>query len=110
MYPDGADLAGGGLLHAILHTIPRCEPHGAIDMAVDCADRLFVLTAIGVQCVRSYGLIDVILALPSDARPLELAITDALYVRCEDGIYKRALCGISTTPADEKRRFVSYYD
>ena len=32
---------------------------GAIDMAVDHTDRLFVLTEMGIQCVRSFGLIDV---------------------------------------------------
>lgn len=47
------------ILHATLHTIPMQKVKGAIDMAVDHTDRLFVLTEMGIQCVRSFGLIDV---------------------------------------------------
>ena len=79
-------------------------------MAVDRADRLYVLTAIGIQCVRSYGLIDVILDLPDASKPLGIAVADALYVKTENGIYKRALCAVCTEDTEEKRRFVSYYD
>ena len=99
-----------GLLHATLHTIPGIYPKGAIDMAVDTADRLFVLTSIGVQCVRSFGLIDVILDLPDRAIPLEIAVSDALYVRTESGIYKRVLCEVCTKSDEQPRKFVSYYD
>ena len=99
-----------GLLHATLHTIPGIYPKGAIDMAVDTADRLFVLTSIGVQCVRSFGLIDVILDLPDRAIPLEIAVSDALYVRTESGIYKRPLCEVCTKSDEQPRKFVSYYD
>ncbi len=105
-----AGIPSGALLHAALHTIPRIEPKGAIAMAVDRADRLYVLTAIGIQCVRSYGLIDVILDLPDVSRPLDIAVTDALYVRTENGIYKRSLCALCVEGTDEKRKFVSYYD
>ncbi len=105
-----ASALGGALLHAALHTIPRIEPKGAIAMAVDRADRLYVLTAIGIQCVRSFGLIDVILDLPDASKPLGIAVTDALYVRTENGVYKRSLCDVCTEDADEKRKFVSYYD
>lgn len=111
MFPvDAAGADVRGLLHAALHTIPRYEPKGVIDMAVDRADRLFVLTAIGIQCVRSYGLIDVIFALPDASVPLAVAIGDALYVKTEQGIYRRALCDISLTESEARRRFVSYYD
>ena len=111
MLPKTADgTPGGALLHAALHTIPRTEPKGAIAMAVDRADRLYVLTAIGIQCVRSYGLIDVILDLPDASKPLGIAVTDSLYVRTENGTYRRPLCAVCTEETDEKRRFVSYYD
>ena len=111
MFPaDATGADARGLLHAALHTIPRYEPKGAIDMAVDRSDRLFVLTAIGIQCVRSYGLIDVILALPDESAPLAVAVTDALYVKTEQGIYRRTLCDASLTENAERRRFVSYYD
>lgn len=98
------------LLHATLHTIPRFEPKGAIDMAVSRTDRLFVLTSIGVQCVRSYGLVDVMLDLPDGATPLEIAVTDKLYVRTEAGIYCRELCSDCVTDSEEKRKNISYYD
>ena len=98
------------LLHATLHTIPRIDPKGAIDMAIDKADRLYVLTAIGIQCVRSFGLIDVILELPDKSLPIGIAISDALYVRTESGIYKRVLCEVCTKSDEQPRKFVSYYD
>ena len=98
------------LLHATLHTIPRINPKGAIDMAVDKADRLYVLTSIGIQCVRSFGLIDVILALPDDSAPIAVAVTDALYLKTSKGVYRRDLCPECTENSGEKRKFISYYD
>jgi len=107
---DGKISIEKGLLHATLHTVPRIYPKGAIDMAVDKADRLFVLTSIGVQCVRSFGLIDVILDLPDQTKPLEIAVSDALYVKTEKGAYKRSLCDVCTESDDQPRKFISYYD
>lgn len=98
------------LLHATLHTIPRIYPKGAIDIAVDANDRLYVLTSIGVQCVRSFGLIDIILDLPDDSSPLSIAITDALYVKTEKGVYKRKLCEECTDFHNPRRKYTSYYD
>ena len=99
-----------GLLHATLHTIPRIGPKGAIDLAVDKVDRLFVLTSIGIQCVRSFGLIDVILDLPDQSKPIAMTIADALYVKTEMGVYKRPLCEICTKKTDRLRMFDFYYD
>jgi len=107
---DGNVSAEKNLLHATLHTVPRFYPKGAIDMAVDKADRLFVLTSIGIQCVRSFGLIDVILDLPDSSNPLDIAVSDALYVRTEKGIYRRALREVCTRCDDQPRKFSSYYD
>ncbi len=101
---------GRNLLHATLHTIPRFNPKGAIDLAIDANDRLYVLSSIGIQCVRSYGLIDVILDLPDDGNPLEIAVTDALYVRTDKGIYRRELCEDCTDFAAPRRKYTSYYD
>lgn len=97
-------------LHAVLHTIPRISKNGVLDMAVDKTDRLYVLTEIGIQCVRSFGLIDVILDLPDGSTPLKIAVTDALYVQTEEGTYKRPLCPVCITEGEEKRKQVSYYD
>lgn len=107
---DGNVFAERGLLHATLHTVPRFYPKGAIDMAVDKADRLFVLTSIGIQCVRSFGLIDIILDLPDHANPLEIAVADALYVRTEKGVYRRSLNEVCTKTDNQPRKFSSYYD
>ena len=96
--------------HAYLHTIPKQKIKGAIDMAVDKTDRLFVLTQMGIQCVRSYGLIDAILNLPDSAKPLKIAVTDALYVETESGVYRRPLNEECITDSEEKRKQISYYD
>lgn len=79
-------------------------------MAVDRADRLYVLTAIGIQCVRSFGLIDVILELPDATDPIGIAVTDALYVKTANGIYRRELQSICIEESAAKRKFASYYD
>lgn len=107
---ESAPSADKRLLHAMLHTIPRQTIKGAIDMAVDKADRLYVLTEIGIQCVRSFGLIDVILDLPDQSAPQKIAVTDALYVQTAAGIYKRELCADCITESEEKRKQTSYYD
>ncbi len=95
------------LLHAALHTIPRQRVPGALGLALDCDDRLYVLTEIGVQCVRSFGLIDAILDLPDDAAPLDIAVADDLYVRTEKGLYRRPLCSAAREPG---RKNASYCD
>lgn len=98
------------IIHATLHTIPRQAIKGPIDMAVDKTDRLFVLTEIGIQCVRSFGLIDVILRLPDNTTPQKIAITDALYIQTQMGVYKRTLCEDCVIEREEKRKQISYYD
>ena len=107
---NGNYVVGNRNLHSALHTIPRISANGVLDMAVDRTDRLFVLTEIGVQCVRSFGLVDVILHLPDSSKPIKIAITDALYVQTETGIYKRKLCESCVTETDDKRKYASYYD
>ncbi len=96
--------------HAMLHALPHQSKIGVIDMAVDKTDRLFVLTQMGIQCVRSFGLIDVILDLPDNSSPLEIAVLDYLYVKTEKGIYKRELREDCIKDSTEKRKQTSYYD
>lgn len=107
---DGGVPADKRILHATLHTVPRQRVKGVFDMATDRTDRLFVLTEIGIQCVRSYGLIDVILDLPDSAKPMKIAVTDALYVQTENGVYRRELRDECVTDSEVKRKQVSYYD
>lgn len=78
--------------------------------SIDAVDRLYVLTAIGIQCVRSFGLIDVILDLPDCSKPIDIAIADALYVKTDQGVYRRALRDDCTDFANPKRKYSSYYD
>lgn len=97
--------------HGTLHTLPQVQPKGAIDLATDENDRLYALTAIGVQCVRSFGLIDVILDLPDSSRPQRIAfVNDFLYLRTELGVYKRRMCARAAGGAPAEPKFVSYYD
>ena len=100
--------------HGMLHTLPQITPKGAIDLAVDENDRLYALTAIGVQCVRSFGLIDAILDLPDRSRPLALAFgaedSDTLYLRTESGVYKRKMCARAASAAPTEPKHAGYYD
>jgi len=96
--------------HAMLHTMPNQVVTGVIDMVVDKVDRLFALTEIGIQCIRSCGFIDVILDLPDSAKPQKITVTDALYVMTENGIYKRALCESCITDSETKRKHIYYTD
>ena len=98
--------------HGMLHTLPQVSPKGAIDLAIDECDRLYALTAIGVQCVRSYGLIDAILDLPDKSRPLAIAFGDGdmLYLRTQSGVYRRKTCNRGATDAATEPKHVGYYD
>ncbi|MBO4327452.1 MAG: hypothetical protein J5950_09285 [Clostridia bacterium] len=98
------------LAQGALHTIPRQKQKGVIDMVTDKCDRLFVLTGAGVQCVRSFGLIDAILSLPDDGCPERIAITDALYVKTDQGCYRRELRDECVLESEQKRKHVDYYD
>ena len=92
----------------------QASPNGAIDLAIDENDRLYVLTAIGVQCVRSYGLIDAILDLPDKSHPLMISFGDRdgdmLYVRTEIGVYKRKMCNRGASKEATEPKHVGYYD
>ena len=100
--------------HGFLHTLPLINPKGAIDLAVDEGDRLFVLTSIGIQCVRSFGLIDTILDLPDRSRPLGISFGDPdrnwLYVRTEQNVYKRLMRVPAAGPDPTVAKTTSYYD
>lgn len=97
----------------LLHTDSEALIPGAYDIAVDAHDRIFAATGVGVQCVRSFGLIDVILPLPKDLPAVKIAYDDAeniLYVKDGEGkVYERTLSeqNRGDTPS---LRAVSYYD
>ena len=87
-------------VHATLHLSTNFEYCGIFDLCVDSTDRIYVATEIGVQAVRSCGLIDVILSLPHNGIPKKVEVNDGyLYVRTEEKIYKRKL--VNTTHTNE---------
>ena len=45
-----------------------------------------------------------------ESSPLDIAITDALYLKTEKGIYRRALQPDCTDFEHPKRKYASYYD
>ena len=86
---------------------------GAYDICVDCNDRVFAATELGVQCIRSYGLIDLILPLPQNQVPRRLAIKDGcLYAECGGKIYSRKIKSSAKKLLSEPEtpKFIRYYD
>lgn len=77
-------------IFAVLHMSTDFTNPGAYDICVDCNDRVFAATEMGVQCIQSYGLIDIILPLPQNEIPQRLTINDGcLYAECGEKSYKR---------------------
>ena len=99
-------------LHGSLHKNTDFSVPGGWDLCTDEADRLFVATEIGIQAVRSFGLIDCILTLP-DGLPEKIAFGSrgtCLYVKTAQGIFKRKLLrgGRKAQPTLPMQN--SYYD
>lgn len=80
--PDGG--FDGVYLHASLHAPTEFVHPGVYDLYVDADDRIYAATELGIQCVRSYGLVDVILHHPQKGvtEKTELSADGQLYVRC----------------------------
>ena len=89
---------------------------GAFDICVDMNDRIFVATELGIQCVRSYGLIDAILPLPGNAIPQKVAFggegMQYLYADCGNQVYRRKMKfpGKQNPLEITEPKFTSYYD
>ena len=90
--PDGT--FDGIYVLASLHVPTNfCNP-GVLDMCVDSGDRIYAATELGIQCVRSYGLVDVILLNPerfAAVRSLHLEEGGKLYALSSDTAYVRHL-------------------
>lgn len=104
----------GGLygkhIQSVLHLPTDFRTAGATDLCVDDGDRIFAATELGVQAIRSYGLVDVILPLPDRCIPERVAFgendTDYLYVYAGGRIFRRHLiqgCAADTETATEPR-------
>ena len=51
----------GIYLFAVLHIPTDFKTPGAWDLCVDSEDRVYAVTELEIQCIRSFGLVDVIL-------------------------------------------------
>ena len=98
----------------MLHTLPQVFPKGTIDLAIDEEDRLYVLTAIGIQCVRSFGLIDAILELPEAGVPERISFgkddPDSLFIQMCGHVWHRKMRCRALTERPTVPRHVDYYD
>ena len=80
-------------LFCALHLAVDFDIPGATDLCVDCEDRVYAATRLGIQAIRSYGLIDGIIPLPGDAVPEKLAFGGEnrqwMYALAQGKVYKR---------------------
>lgn len=89
--PDGS--LGGLYIHGVLHHDTEFRYPGALDMCIDHEDRLYVATELGIQLIRSFGLIDVILENPDGLQVdrLEIGTDGYLYAQAGGKTYRRKL-------------------
>ncbi len=80
----------------ILHIDTDFREPGVFDLCVSDNDVLFVATEIGVQCMRSSGLVDVILQNPDHTPMEQLALDEngVLYGQADCRTYARQLRGV----------------
>lgn len=95
-----ASIAENGLfdgiyLFASLHIPTEFQNPGIYDMYVDSEDRIYAVTELGIQCVRSYGLVDAILQNPGTTVPkkIELDMWGNLNVLSGQTYFMRPLNG-----------------
>lgn len=81
-------------VHAALHLNTDFKVPGVFDMCLDSEDRIYAATEIGIQTIRSFGLIDVILANPNGetVNRVEIDENGFLVAQTEEKLYKRKLC------------------
>ena len=112
IHPDGS--LGGTYVHGVLHLNSNFAVPGATDFCVDAEDRIYAATEVGIQTIRSFGLIDVIITNPENRPAERLAIGNDgyLYAMCKERVYRRLLN--NKQPADPMTasapKYTSYYD
>lgn len=112
--PDGS--LEGRFLHATLHHEPDYRHPGAVDLCVSACDRIFAATDLGIQSVRAFGLIDVILELPFGKVPEKLEFgegePDYLYALADGNVYRRRILDGGRPAADcaHEPLYTGYYD
>lgn len=91
--PDGS--LEGRFLHGALHLNTDFIIPGATDLCADTSDRVYAATELGIQVIRSFGLIDVILPLPDGLIPerVEFGEEDpcVLYAEAGGRVFCRAV-------------------
>lgn len=101
-------------VQAALHLNTDFTTPGVFDMCIDSEDRIYAATEVGIQTIRSYGLIDVILSNPKDemVEKIELDNDGFLVAQTKEKQYKRKLrdkkrpqYNVQTEP-----KSCSYYD
>lgn len=106
----------GRFIHGALHHAPDYRYPGAMDLCISACDRIFAATDFGIQSIRAFGLIDVILELPFGKVPekLEFGETepDYLYALADGVVYRRRILdgGRPASDAPGQPRYVGYYD
>ena len=76
-----------------LHIDKDSRTIGAYDMTVDSNDRLYIATDMGVQCMTSYGIVDIILPLPEDVPANSVTLCGhELYARSSENTLVRTIC------------------
>ncbi len=106
----------GRYLHSALHMETDFQHPGIFDLCVDSKDRIFAATELGIQCIRSFGLIDVILPLPGSSVPQKIAFggkdMDYLYVKSGNKIFRRKMkTSAKQNPQSiTEPQYIGYYD
>lgn len=79
---------------ATLHVATESHSPGVFDLCIDREDRLYAATELGIQCIRSYGIVDAILLNPertAAVSSLELEEDGKLYALSSAATYVRQL-------------------
>lgn len=112
IYKDGS--LSDVYVHAALHMNTDFKIPGVFDMCIDSEDRIYAATEIGIQTIRSFGLIDVILTNPDNeaVNHIELDDNGFLVAQTKDKCFKRKLVGKKRIGYDDatEPKFCSYYD
>lgn len=111
--PDGTLV--GNFIQGYFHTYTNFAFPGAVDLFVDGNDRIFAATEMGIQAVRPFGLIDVILPMPRNEVPDAVCVwtngTERdLVARVPSGIYQRKLHPLDPSHPQGTPFPTSYYD
>ena len=112
----GAEIAADGSLYGLrrfasLHAYTDFAFPGAGDLCVDSRDRIFAATELGVQSVRSFGLVDAILPLPGNKVPLRVRLEGKrLYADCGNRVFVRPVRAGPAGETPTRPRFEGYYE